>query len=165
MSCTSLFYVSCPHNSVLRLTIMSDPLSISASVVGLVVPALEGTRLLVDTLRAIRDAPKALQDIETDLKSVEASLGSLKGIDESQLKLLSEQVYDQCRDTISRYKSACDGFRGDIQRCTKRTRDGKLSWRDKVNVGFFNKKRIEGMSRQLQSCKLTLNSVLSVATL
>ena len=93
---------------------MADPLSISASVVGFVVPALEGTRLLIDTLRAIRDAPKALQDIETDLRSVEASLESLKGIDESQLRLLSEQVYDQCQDTIDRYKSACKGFRDDI---------------------------------------------------
>ena len=144
---------------------MADPLSISASVVGFVVPALEGTRLLIDTLRAIRDAPKALQDIETDLRSVEASLKSLKGIDESQLRLLSEQVYDQCQDTIDRYKSACKGFRDDIQRFTKRTRDGKLSWQDKLNVGFFNRKRVEGMARQLQSCKLALASVFSVAIL
>lgn len=144
---------------------MADPLSISASVVGLVVPALEGTRLLIENVRNIKDAPKALKDVEADLKSVEASLESLADLDASQMSQLPERVNEQCGDTISRYSSVCSDFRADLARYTRRSRDGKLSWRDKLNVGFFSKQRISGMARQLKSCKLTINSVVGIATL
>lgn len=144
---------------------MADPLSISASVVGLVVPALEGTRLLIDNVRSIKDAPKALEDIRADLKSVEASLESLKSIDDSQMRQLPERVNEQCREMISRYRSACNDFHEDLQRYTKHSRDGELSWRDKLHVGFLSKQRIAGMARQLQSCKLTINSVVGFVTL
>lgn len=40
---------------------MADPLSIAASVVGVTVPALHGTRLLLDELQNLKDAPKAVK--------------------------------------------------------------------------------------------------------
>jgi hypothetical protein len=144
---------------------MPDPLSISASVAGLVGLALHGTRLLFDDVNNIRDAPQILEDLQTDLTSVSSSLASLEAIDESQLELLGKQVCDQSKVAISKCTSACDGFRGDLQRWTKRSRDGKLSWRDKTNIGFFKERRIKAMAKQLQSCKLTLTSVVSTATL
>ena len=36
---------------------MADPLSITASVVGITVPALHGTRLLLDDLERLKDTP------------------------------------------------------------------------------------------------------------
>jgi hypothetical protein len=90
---------------------------------------------------------------------------SLEAIDESQLKVLGDQIYNQSKFAVNNCTSACDGFRGDLQRWTKRSRDGKLSWRDKTNIGFFKERRIKAMTKRLQSCKLTLNSVVSTATL
>lgn len=144
---------------------MSDPLSVTASVAGLVVLALQGIRLLVNDVNNIKEAPKSLENPQDDLASVQMSLKSLGVIDESQLKLLGEQVYDQSTAAIEKCTSTCHDFHNDLQRRTRRSRDGKLSWRDKTNIGIFKERRIEVMSRQLQNCKLTLNSVAVTATL
>jgi hypothetical protein len=144
---------------------MSDPLSVTASVAGLVVLALQGIRLLVNDVNNIREAPTSLENLQVDLASVEMSLQSLESIDESQLRSLGEQVYNQSAVAIERCTSTCREFHDDLQRWTKRSRDGKLSWRDKTNIGIFKERRIEAMSRQLQNYKLTLNSVAVTATL
>jgi hypothetical protein len=40
-----------------------------------------------------------------------------------------------------------------------------MSWRDRANVGFFKQQRIKSLSDQLQNCKMTVNAVVSIATL
>jgi hypothetical protein len=59
---------------------MADPLSISAGVVGIIVPALHGSRLLLDDLRCIIDTPKALEMLKTHLSSVEIALTLLQAV-------------------------------------------------------------------------------------
>ena len=49
-------------------------LSIGAGVVGIIVPALHGSRLLLDDLQCITDAPKAVETLRTNLISVEMAL-------------------------------------------------------------------------------------------
>jgi hypothetical protein len=144
---------------------MSDPLSVTASVAGLVVLALQGVRLLVNEVNNIKEAPKSLENLQIDLASVQMSLKSLEYIDESQLRLLGEQIYNQSATAIERCTSTCHDFHNDLQRWTRRSRDGKLSWRDKTNIAIFREQRIDVMSRQLQNCKLTLSSVAVNATL
>jgi hypothetical protein len=144
---------------------MTDPLSVTAGVAGLVAFALEGVRLLVKDVNNMREAPKSLEDLQVDLTFVGFSLESLEKIDESQLRLLGDHVYSQSTIAIESCKSTCFDFRDDLRRWTKRSRDGKLSWRDKMNIGIVKERRIEAMSRQLQNCKLTLNQVAVTATL
>jgi hypothetical protein len=66
---------------------MADPLSVSASVAGLVGLALHGTRRLIDDVNNVRDAPRSLEDLQTELESIGSSLKSLEAVDESQLRL------------------------------------------------------------------------------
>jgi hypothetical protein len=40
---------------------MADPLSIAASAVGIIVPALHGTRLLLEDLQQLKNAPKTVK--------------------------------------------------------------------------------------------------------
>jgi hypothetical protein len=40
---------------------MADPLGIAASVVGIIGPALHGTRLLLQNLQQLKDAPKTVK--------------------------------------------------------------------------------------------------------
>jgi hypothetical protein len=56
-------------------------------------------------------------------------------------------------------------FRANLQRWTSHSEDGRLSWQDRAKVGFFKQSQIRSMSQQLQSCKITINSVVSIATL
>lgn len=53
---------------------MVDPLSITASVVGVVVPALHATRLLLEDLQQLKDAPKTVKRLAEDVHSVDAAL-------------------------------------------------------------------------------------------
>lgn len=144
---------------------MADPLSITAGVVGIIVPALQGTRLLLDDLQCIIDAPKALETLKTDLSSVEMALTSLRAVKDVEWELLGDPVVKQSKAAIHTCTEACELFRADLQRWTKHSDEGKLSLKDRANVGFFKQRRIKAISNQLQTCQISINSVASIATL
>ncbi|KAK5451875.1 hypothetical protein LTS15_007598 [Exophiala xenobiotica] len=144
---------------------MADPLSVAASVVGVVVPALHGTRLLLDDLQKLQDAPKTVKRLVDDAHSVDAALKLLEGVEEREWESLGTAVAEQSKTTISSCTQACDLFRNDLQRWTRHSGDGKLAWQDRANEGFFKKDQIKAMADQLQNCKLTISTIISIATL
>lgn len=144
---------------------MADPLSITASVVSLTVPALHGTRLLLDDLQQLKDAPKTVKRLVEDVRSVDTALELVKGVEDREWELLGAGVAEQSKTTITSCTQACNLFRADLQRWTRHSDDGKLAWQDRASVGFFKQGQIKAMSEQLSNCKLTINSVVSIATL
>ncbi len=46
---------------------MADPLSVTASVVGIIGPALHGTRLLLEDLQQLKDVPKTVKRLVKDV--------------------------------------------------------------------------------------------------
>jgi hypothetical protein len=144
---------------------MSDPLSITASVVGITVPALHGTRLLLEDLQQLKDAPNTVKRLLEDVHSVDTALKLVQSVEDREWDLLGAGVAEQSKTAISSCTQACDLFRTDLQRWTRHSEDGKLAWQDRANVGFFKQAQIKAMSEQLSNCKLTINSVVSIATL
>jgi len=144
---------------------MADPLSITASAVGIIVPALHGTRLLLDDLQQLNDAPKTIKRLVDDVHSVHTTLELVKGVEDGDWKSLGQNVAEQSKATISSCTQACNLFRADLQKWTRHSEDGKLTWLDRANVGFFKKDQAKAMSEQLQGCKLAINLIVSVATL
>lgn len=144
---------------------MADPLSVAASIVGITIPALHGTRLLLDDLQGIIDAPKSVESLKEDLRSVDLALKSLQAVHDSEWKALGATVTNESKVAISSCARACNAFRVDLQRWTRHSGEGKLSWQDRANVGFFKQRQIKSTSDQLQTCKLTINSVVGMATL
>jgi len=145
---------------------MSDPLSVTAGVAGLAALALHGIRLLIDEMNNIREAPKSLENLRVNLASVRSSLDSLKNVDEPYLKSLGKQVCDQTTAVIENCTITCNNFHSDLVRWTKRSHEvGKLSRRERINIGIFKERQIVAMGRQLQSCSSTLTSVAVTATL
>jgi hypothetical protein len=153
------------HEIHYALIIMADPLSIAASVVGVTVPALEATRLLLDVLSEIKDAPKTITRLSDEVRDVDGTLNLLQGVGDREWLLLGTTVADHSKTTITSSKEACTHFRGKLQQWTKHSDDGKLAWRDRANVGIFKKNQIKATSEQLQNCKLSINNVISIATL
>ena len=49
---------------------MADPFSITAGIAGIAAPALHGTRILLDDLRKISDAPALVKALEGDISLV-----------------------------------------------------------------------------------------------
>ena len=144
---------------------MADPLSIAASVVGVTVPALHGARLLLNDLQKINDAPETVKRLKDDVSSVERALSSLQTVKDQEWESLGGTIAEESKTTISMCTRACDEFRTDLQRWTRHSGDGRLTWQDRANVGFFKQGRIKTMSEQLQNCKVAINSVVSIATL
>lgn len=144
---------------------MTEPLSIAASVVGITMPALHGVRLLLEDLQQLKEAPKTVKRLLEDVRSVETSLALLQGVEEREWNLLGASVVQESKTTISTCTQACNLFRTDLQRWTRHSEGGKLAWQDRTSVGFFKQGQIKAMSEQLQSCKLSINAVVSIATL
>jgi len=144
---------------------MADPLGIAASIVGVTVPALHGARLLLDDLQNINDAPETVERLKDDVRSVDLALTSLQTVKDQEWKSLGRAVAEESKTTISTCTRACDKFRSDLQRWTRHSGDGRLAWQDRANVGFFKQGRIKTMSEQLQNCKVTIASVVGIATL
>jgi hypothetical protein len=144
---------------------MADPLSITASIVGITVPALHGTRLLLHDLQQLKDAPKTIKRLTDDVHSVHSALQLLRGVEDGDWKSLGKSVAQQSEATISSCTQACNLFRADLQKWTRHSVDGKLARQDRANVGFFKKDQVKAMSEQLQSCKLAINLIVGVATL
>lgn len=109
---------------------MADPLSVAASVVSVTVPALHGARLLLGDLQKIKDAPETVQRLKDDVLSIDMALTSLRALKDHDWESLGASVAEESKTTISICTKACDLFRADLQRWTRHSEDGKLTWQD-----------------------------------
>jgi hypothetical protein len=144
---------------------MTDPFSISVGVVGIITPALHLSRLLLDDIQCIIEAPKALETLKTDLGSVKMALTSLQAVKDAEWELLGDSVVQQSKATILNCTKACELFRSDLKQWTKHSDKRKLSWQDRANVGFLKQRQMKAISEQLQTCQISINSVVGIATL
>lgn len=142
-----------------------DPSSVTASVIGIMVPALDGVRLLIDDIRNIREAPVAIRSLGDDLVIIDNTLASLQAISEQQWQFLGETVVIQSKSTIKLCADSCQKFRASLSRWTRHGGDGKLSWRDQAVVGVFKQGQMKSMAEQLQNCELNLTTVATTASL
>lgn len=142
---------------------MGEPLSSAAGVVGIVFPAMHGTRQLLNDIEKIRGAPATVAGLKKELEGVFLATERLNKVDPSELIALG--VTNQSLSAIKTCDEACDTFRKNLQRWTRHSEDGKMSWRDRINVGFFQDENIKALSERLQSCKSTLILAVSTANL
>ena len=144
---------------------MADPLSITASVVGVIVPALHAIRLLLEDLQQLKKAPKTVKRLVDDVHSVDTALELLQSVEKREWDLLGTGVAEKAETTIRSSTHACNLFRADLKKWTRHSDDGELSWLDQANVGFFKKYQVKAMAEQLKSCRLAINLIVSIATL
>ena len=94
---------------------MADPLSITASAVGVITPALHGTRLLLEDLQQLKDTPKTVKRLVEDMHSVDTALKLLQSVEEREWGLLGVGIAEQSATTISSCTQASGLFRADLQ--------------------------------------------------
>lgn len=144
---------------------MADPLSIAAGVVGITAVALHGLHLLAEDIDQVKTASKTFGNLLEEVRSVEASLKLLGRIEEQEWKHLGSSIAEESNKTISSCQTACESFRADFKRWTRHSEDGKLAWQDRASIGLFKKGPVRVVSGQLQNCKLSVNTVVNIATL
>ncbi|CAI6099558.1 unnamed protein product [Clonostachys chloroleuca] len=142
-----------------------DPLSITASVAGVAIPALQCVQHLRNDLEGILNAPSDIVSVREDLLTIEQAITSVQNISDQQWESLGKAVVAQSETGLKLCKKSSSKFQAAIDRWTMHSDDGKLSWRDRAMIGLFRQDQIKSTSTQLQNCKMTLTSVVSTATL
>jgi hypothetical protein len=140
-----------------------DPLSITASVLGITTAALQSAQYLVKTIDNVRDAPITIKDISVDLRAVERILQTLDRAlqsDSSQV-IVSEQI----GPAVENCDRACKAFQSQIEHWMKHSKEDKIFWVYRWKIGLFGQERIRTFKGQLGDCKGTLNVALSTATM
>ncbi|KAH8758797.1 hypothetical protein BGZ57DRAFT_932395 [Hyaloscypha finlandica] len=143
---------------------MAEVLSITASAVGIIVPALHGTRLLLEDLQQLNDAPKTIKRLTDDVQSVHTTLELLQGVEDGDWKSLGQNVAEQSKATIISYTQACNLFRADLQKWTRHSEDGKLTWLDRANVGFCKKDQAKAMYSSVRNSHVTEEIKKTIST-
>ncbi|SPO06905.1 uncharacterized protein DNG_09599 [Cephalotrichum gorgonifer] len=76
---------------------MADPLSISASVLTVVITAVQSARSLTETVKRFKDRDKTLRRLDDELKDL---ISILTKLEEAQTSKLSQQVLEKYNDLI-----------------------------------------------------------------
>ena len=142
-----------------------DPFSLTVGAVGLLVPALHATRILLNDISEWKKAPRSVKDLKGEIDLVEAAVESLKGIEDADWNLMSPGVKDQTESIVKTTTKSCELFTADLKHWTRHSQNGELKWRDKATIGFFKRNQVVSMTKQLENCKLSIIGTVSIATL
>ncbi|KAI7768307.1 hypothetical protein LZL87_013927 [Fusarium oxysporum] len=141
-----------------------DPLSITSGVIGVAVPALQCVQQLRKTIQAILDAPTEITSLGEELLTIEQAITSVQAVSDQQWRSLGDPVVTQSKTGMNLCRKSCSKFQAAIDHWTRHSEDGKLSWRDRTTIGLFRQDHIKSTSSQLENCKSTLTSIVSIAT-
>ena len=145
---------------------MTDPLSITASVVGVTTAAIASVKLLYTTISDIKDVPIALGNIRSDLQAVAPVLQKLR----IELEREDSQILltDAIKGAVESCNSACSIFKGRLDHWIRHATKYKAfwaEWTDRVRVGIFEQGTINIFKGQLNDCKSTLNVALNTSSM
>lgn len=144
---------------------MIDPVSITASVVGITTAAIGSVKFLYTTIGDIKDVPTALGNIRSDLQAVEPVLQILH----TELESEHSQVLliDDIKAAVENCNSACSTFQKSLDHWMRHATKHQAfwaEWTDRVRVGVFELGKIKVLKGRLDNCKGTINVALSTST-
>ena len=133
-----------------------DPVSITAATIGITEAALSSISHLRDFISSLAEAREAVQDIASTLEAIQRPLDALK-----QLQISDSATYAEAKTdletglakAVNDCGQACDNFSKRLKKWTKHSSDSRLSLRDRLSVGVWNKEKIRTFRTQVQSCQ------------
>ena len=140
-----------------------DPLSITASIVGITTTALQSIQFLAKTIDNIKEGPDTVKGVNTDLRTVQSVLQNLdKALQDGDSQIL---LSNQIKSAVENCDRACRAFELQVQHWMERSTEDKIFWLDRWKIGLFGLERIKTFRGQLSDCKGTLSVALSTATM
>jgi hypothetical protein len=101
-----------------------------------------------------------VQDIASNLEAVQRPLAALE-----ELKISDSATYTAAKEdlektgvaeAVNKYGQAYADFINKLKQWTKHSSSMKLSLRDRLSVGLWNKEKIRTFRTQVQSCQATV---------
>jgi hypothetical protein len=138
-----------------------DPLSITASTLGITQFAISSIVQLNDFINNLAEAKEVVQDIVSNLEAVQRPLAALEELTISDPATYTAAKVDLEKtgvvEAVNNCGQACSNFTDNLKRWTKHSGGTKLSFRDRFAVGVWNKEKIRTFRMQVQSCQATVH--------
>jgi chromosome condensin MukBEF ATPase and DNA-binding subunit MukB len=142
-----------------------DPLSITATIIGISSVAITSISSVRSTINNIQDTEKVVGDIRTQLENIERPLDSLKTltITDADALAASTEALKQSGvvEAVNDCGKACAAFDKKLQRWTRHSADGKFSLRDKLSVGLWNKEQFLTFKAYVETCQSSVHFAVS----
>ncbi|RGP62527.1 ATP-nad kinase [Fusarium longipes] len=134
----------------------------AASIIGIVAPALHATRVIVDDIKAIKNAPRDLADLLESLELVQAAFRSVESVDKVVWEDLDAVILQLVQGTMKRAGDILETAEGKLKKYKEKKR---ISMTDRGILGFWLKTDLKDISNQLQTCQGSITSLACIATL
>lgn len=146
-----------------------DPFSITAGAIGITGVAITSIGQLHDLITSLAEAQDVIGDVTAQLEGIQRPLDALKSIsitDESTLTAAKEDLKKTgIAESVNECGKACDEFSKNLKKWTKHSDTKKLSLRDRLSVGVWNREKIRTFKTRVQSCQATVHLAVTSAQL
>ena len=137
-----------------------DPFSITAGAIGITGFATTSIVQLHSLVGGLSEAQDLVADIASSLANIERPLAALEELsipDESTSIAAKEDLRKAgVAEAVNKCGSACNEFSKNLAKWTKHSSTARLSLRDRMSVGVWNREKIRTLKMQLQSCEATV---------
>jgi hypothetical protein len=134
-----------------------DPFSITVGALGITEFAISSIDHLRGLINSLAEAKEVVQDIASTLEAVQRPLAALKELNFSDSATYTAAKEDLEKTGVAKAVNecgqACDDFAEKLKRWTKHSNSKKMSIRDRLSVGVWNKESIYTFRTQIQSCQ------------
>jgi len=137
-----------------------DPFSITVGALGITEFALSSIGQLHSLINSLTEAKEVVQGIALNLEAIQRPLAALE-----RLHISDQATHDKAKedlkktgviDAVNKCGEACADFSKNLKQWTKHSSSTKLSLRDRLSVGVWNKERIRTFRTQVQTCQATV---------
>jgi hypothetical protein len=143
-----------------------DPFSISIAAVGISGTAITSVSALRKTIAAVKDAHEDINDIRAQLDKIRSPLDALQALvtdTDAEMSATFKQALLKTgmANAVNDCGKACEAFDKRLQKWTRHSREDKLSLRDKMLVGIWNKERVRTFRTRVETCQRTVHFAIS----
>lgn len=145
---------------------MSDPLSITASILAIVTAASASAKSLHELVDSLRNAPKAIRDLNESIISVQRVLSALEAtLQEKSDALVLAFARVGLKESVAACKIITEDFAKTLKKySTSSANGGTFNRRDMLTV-TFRKSKIASFQTRLKAAKDTVQFAVTSATL
>ncbi|OQE37119.1 hypothetical protein PENCOP_c010G00463 [Penicillium coprophilum] len=146
-----------------------DPFSLTAGAVGITAFALSSISNLRQLLDGLEEASNVLQDVKFNLEAIQRPLSALTDLQISDGKTYAEtrKVLEETgvAEAVNKCGQTCAEFTKKLEKWTKHSSATKLSLRDRLSVGLWNKEKLQTFKTQVATCQAIVQLAIDSAQL
>ncbi|KAJ5372538.1 Cytochrome P450 [Penicillium concentricum] len=146
-----------------------DPFSLTVGALGITGFALSSISNVRQIIDGLEEANDVLQEVTSNLEAIQRPLSALTDLQISDSKTYTEtrEVLEKTgvAEAVNKCGQACATFMKKLEQWTKHSSTTKLSLRDRLSVGLWNKEKIQTFRTQVLTCQAIVQFAIDSAQL